>query len=174
MRRACRFRLRPTRKQEAALDACLEDTRQLYNAALEERREAWRMGCHRVTFYSQDAQLREIRAEDPERFGRWAFSCERAAIRRLDRAFQGFFRRVKAGEKPGYPRFKGRGWWDSIEWPAEKGGAAVGLRAAPHGHPGLPRGRGARPRAPAPGGQRSGQDHHRQAGGRALVRGAVV
>src|SRR6202012_1857010 len=57
------------------------------------------------------------------RYGRWSFSCERAAIRRLDEAFQGFFRRVKAGEKPGYPRFKGRGWWDSIEWPATKGGA---------------------------------------------------
>jgi putative transposase len=115
--------LRPTRRQEAALDACLEDTRQLYNAALEERREAWRMGHHKVTFYSQDAQLKEIRADDPERYGRWAFGCERAALRRLDRAFQGFFRRVKAGEKPGYPRFRGRGWWDSIEWTAEKGGA---------------------------------------------------
>ena len=122
MRRAYKFRLRPTRKQEAALDACLEDTRQLYNAALEERREAWRMGRHAVTFYSQDAQLREIRADDPERYGRWAFTCERAAIRRLDRAFQGFYRRVKAGQKPGYPRCKGRGWWDSIEWP-DKGGA---------------------------------------------------
>jgi putative transposase len=44
-------------KQEAALTACLEDTRQLYNAALEERREAWRMGHHKVTFYGQDAQL---------------------------------------------------------------------------------------------------------------------
>ena len=123
MRRSYKFRLRPTRKQEAALDACLEDTRQLYNAALEERRETWRMGRHQVTFYSQDAQLKEIRAEDPEQYGRWAFCCERAAIRRLDRAFQGFFRRVKAGEKPGYPQFKGRGWWDSIEWPAKKGGA---------------------------------------------------
>ena len=79
------------------------------------------MGRHRVTFYSQDAQLKEIRAADPERYGRWSFSCERAAIRRLDRAFLGFFRRVKAGEKPGYPRFKGRGWWDSVEWPAGNG-----------------------------------------------------
>jgi putative transposase len=122
VRRAYKFRLRPTRKQEAALDACLEDTRQLYNAALEERREAWRMGRHKITFYSQDAQLKEIRAEDAERYGRWAFTCERAAIRRLDEAFQGFFRRVKAGEKPGYPRFKGRGWWDSVEW-VEKSGA---------------------------------------------------
>jgi len=121
MRRAYKFVLRPTKKQEAALVACLEDTRQLYNAALEERREAWRMGRHLVTFYSQDAQLKEIRAADPERYGRWSFSCERAAVRRLDRAFQGFFRRGKAGDKPGYPRFKGRGWWDSIEWPAGHG-----------------------------------------------------
>jgi len=123
VRRTYKFRLRPTRQQAAALDACLEETRQLYNAALEERREAWRMGRHQVTLYSQDAQLKEIRAEDPKRYGRWAFACERAALRRLDHAFQGFFRRVKAGQKPGYPRFKGRGWWDSIEWPAEKAGA---------------------------------------------------
>jgi putative transposase len=121
VRRTYKFLLRPTRRQETALTACLEDTRQLYNAALEERREAWRMGHHKVTFYSQDAQLKEIRAEDPERYGRWAFTCERAAIRRLDRAFRAFFDRVKAAEKPGYPRFKGLGWWDSIEWPEGNG-----------------------------------------------------
>jgi putative transposase len=121
VRRSYKFLLRPTSKQSAALGACLEDTRQLYNAALEERREAWRMGRHRVTFYSQDAQLKEIRAQDPERYARWSFNCERAAIKRLDLAFQAFFRRVKAGEKPGYPRFKGRGWWDSVEWPAGNG-----------------------------------------------------
>jgi putative transposase len=78
---------------------------------------------HQVTFYSQDAQLKEIRAADPERYGRWSFTCERAAIKRLDRAYVAFFRRCAAGEKPGYPRFKGRGWWDSIEWPAKNGGA---------------------------------------------------
>jgi putative transposase len=120
-RRSYKFLLRPTRRQADALSACLEDTRQLYNAALEERREAWRRGGHRVTFYSQDAQLKEIRADSPDRYGRWSFTCERAAIRRLDRAFQGFFRRCAAREKPGYPRFKGRGWWDSIEWPANNG-----------------------------------------------------
>jgi putative transposase len=119
--RAYKFLLRPTGNQVAALEACLEDTRQLYNAALEERREAWRMGRHRVTFYSQDAQLKDIRAADPERYGRWAFTCEREAIRRLDRAFKAFFQRVKAGEKPGYPRFKGRGRWDSVEWPEGNG-----------------------------------------------------
>jgi putative transposase len=121
VRRSYKFRLRSTKRREAALAACLEDTRQLYNAALEERREAWRMGRHQVTFYSQDAQLKEIRTDDLERYGRWSFNCERAAIRRLDRAFQAFFDRVKAGQKPGYPRFKGRGWWDSIEWPQGNG-----------------------------------------------------
>jgi putative transposase len=59
------------------------------------------MSRHNVTFYSQDAQLKEIRADDPEQYGRWSFNCERAAIRRLDEAFQGFYRGVKAGEKPG-------------------------------------------------------------------------
>ena len=114
--RSYKFLLRPTSRQVRALEECLEDTRQLYNAALEERREAWRMGRKSVTFYSQGAQLKDIRADDPERYGRWAHSCERAAIRRLDRAFAEFFRRCKSGEKPGYPRFKGRGRWDSVEW----------------------------------------------------------
>lgn len=121
--RAYKFLLRPTAHQRAALEACLEDTRQLYNAALEERREAWRMQKASVTFHTQDAQLKEIRAADPKGVGRWAFVCERAAIRRLDRAFQAFYRRCKAGEKPGYPRFRGRGRFDSLEWQAEKGGA---------------------------------------------------
>src|SRR5215471_2676113 len=118
VRRSYKFRLRPTRKQEAALGACLEDTRQLYNAALKERREAWRMSKHRVTFYSQDAQLKDIRKADPEGQRRWAFSCQRATIRRLDRAFQAFYQRRKAGQKPGYPRFKGRSRFDSLEWEA--------------------------------------------------------
>jgi putative transposase len=121
VKRSYKFRLRPAGKQEDAFSACLDDTRQLYNAALEERREAWRMARRQVTFYSQDAQLKEIRAEDPERFARWSYNCERAAIRRLDHAFQAFFRRVKNGEKPGYPRFKRYGWWDSIEWPDNNG-----------------------------------------------------
>jgi putative transposase len=130
LRRSYKFLLRPTAHQRVALEACLEDTRQLYNAALEERREAWRMRKVSVSFYSQDAQLKEIRKADPERYGRWSFKCERAAIRRLDRAFQSFFRRVKAGEKPGYPRFKGRGWFDSVEW--TQSGSGCKWDSVPH------------------------------------------
>jgi putative transposase len=129
LRRSYKFLLRPTCKQVQALEACLEDTRQLYNAALEERREAWRMRRASVSFYSQDAQLKEIRAADLERYGRWAFKCERAAIKRLDRAFQAFYRRCKAGQKPGYPRFKGRNRWDSIEW---KNGDGCKWDSVPH------------------------------------------
>jgi putative transposase len=121
LRRSYKFLLRPTSKQVTALEACLEDTRQLYNAALEERRGAWRMGKRRITFYSQDAQLKDIRKDDPGGVGRWDFTCAREALRRLDQAFQGFFRRVKAGEAPGYPRFKGRGRWDSATWPTYGG-----------------------------------------------------
>ena len=117
MRRSYKFLLRPTAGQVVLLLALLEDLRQLYNAALEERREAWRMGRHRITYYDQSAQLPDIRSADPDSQGRWSAQSQQATLRRLDRAFQDFYRRCKAGGKPGYPRFKGRGWWDSIEWP---------------------------------------------------------
>ena len=149
MRRSYKFLLRPTSQQVAALEACLEDTRQLYNAALEERREAWRMGgtgsrstAGRPTQGHPRGRPGAVRA--------LGVQCEQAAIRRLDRAFQAFYRRVKAGEKPGYPRFKGRGWWDSIEWPSRQW-LQVGFGPASHGHPRLPDGHRPRPRAPAPG-----------------------
>jgi putative transposase len=123
VRRSFKFLLRPTARQDATLAACLEDHRQLYNAALEERREAWRMGKRRITFYGQSGQLPEIRAADTGGQGRWSAGSQQQTLRRLDKAFQAFFRRVKAGQKPGYPRFKGRGWFDSVEWPALKNGA---------------------------------------------------
>lgn len=143
VRRSYKFLLRPTAKQAAALAQCLEDNRQLYNAALEERREAWRMGRHSISFYDQDAQLKDIRRDDPDGQGRWAFNCQRATVRRLDHAFQAFYRRCKAGEKPGYPRFKGHGRFDSVTWPKDgdgcrwdsgQRGAAVRLRLLGIGH----------------------------------------
>jgi putative transposase len=53
----------------------------------------------------------------------WSFSSQQATLRRLNRAFAGFFRRAKAGGKPGYPRFKGPGRFDSVEWPKDGDGA---------------------------------------------------
>ena len=55
---------------------------------------------------------------DPDQ-ARWSFSSQQANLRRLDKAMTGFFRRVKAGRTPGYPRFKGAGWFDSVTWPKD-------------------------------------------------------
>ncbi|MEV0235700.1 transposase [Nonomuraea sp. NPDC050786] len=123
MRRSFTFLLRPTSRQAATLAACLEDHRQLYNAALEHRRAAYAKAGVTVRYGDQSAELKEIRKADPDGQGRWSAGSQQQTLRRLDKAFAAFFRRIKAGEKPGYPRFKGRGWFDTVEWPATKNGA---------------------------------------------------
>ena len=117
LRRSFKFLLRPTVGQEQALGEMLRDHASLYNAALENRRNSWRDRKLSVSYGAQSSQLSEIRAFDPERQGRWSFSSQQATLRRLDKAFQAFFRRVKAAETPGYPRFKGAGVFDTVTWP---------------------------------------------------------
>jgi putative transposase len=114
MRRAYKFRMRPTARQHIALAGCVEGHRELYNAALQERRDAWRASRTRIRYGDQSAQLKDIRRERPD-VAVWSFSSQQATLRRLDRAFDGFFRRVKAGRAPGYPRFKGAQRFDSVE-----------------------------------------------------------
>lgn len=115
MIRAYKFRMYPTSKQQDLLRAMLDDHRFLYNAALQERRDAWRRSRVGVRFTDQDAQLKYIRADDPD-YARWSASSLEQTLRRLDKAFQGFFRRVKASEKPpGYPRFRGAGYFDTVD-----------------------------------------------------------
>jgi len=100
----------------------LDDHRDLYNAALQERRDAYRHPSKTAIRYGdQSAQLKEIRAYDPDQ-ARWSFSSQQATLRRLNLAFAAFFRRVEAGGAPGYPRFKGAGWFDTVEWPKDGDG----------------------------------------------------
>jgi len=115
MRRAYKFRAYPTRRQEQHATAMLDAHRQLYNAALEERREAWRHGVT-IRYGDQSAQLREIRRADRDGQGRWSFTSQQQTLRRLDRAFQGFFQRVRAGHTAGYPRFKSAARWHSVDF----------------------------------------------------------
>jgi putative transposase len=115
MRRADKFRAYLTRRQEQHARAMLDAHRPLYNAALEERREAWRHGVT-VRYRDQSAQLTEIRQADPGGQGRWSFTSQQQTLRRLDRAFQGFFQRMRAGRKAGYPRFKSAARWDSVDF----------------------------------------------------------
>ncbi|TLX16861.1 RNA-guided endonuclease TnpB family protein [Rhizobium sp. MHM7A] len=113
-----RFKLAPTKAQYAALSQLCEDQRQLYNAALQERVEAWKKQQISITKLDQFNSLSEIRSFDrtyssvPSRLSRWTIS-------RVDDAFKGFFSRVKRGTKAGFPRFKPRSRWKSFgfsEW----------------------------------------------------------
>ncbi|WP_182877063.1 RNA-guided endonuclease InsQ/TnpB family protein [Microbispora sp. H10670] len=122
VRRSYKFLLRPTSKQAVALSACVEDHRQLYNAALEHRRTTYRKAGVSVRYGDQSGELKHIRADDPDGQGRWSFSSQQATLRRLDKAFAAFFARMKAGRTPGFPRFKGRGWFDTVEWPRDGDG----------------------------------------------------
>ena len=91
----------------------LRESARLYNAALEEWRWAYRAGVS-VTLYSQYRELTAIRAEDAF-WGNVSIHVGRGVLRRADRARKAFFRRVKAGEKPGYPRFKSSRRWHTVE-----------------------------------------------------------
>jgi putative transposase len=100
-------KLRPTPAQERALDEVLWRCRELYNAALEQRITAWQR-CHvSVSRYEQEAELKSIRAAFPEYEGIHSHILQ-DVLARLDRTYQAFFRRVRRGEKAGFPRFKGK------------------------------------------------------------------
>jgi putative transposase len=120
MRKSFKYRLYPNRRQTDALAALLEAHRALYNAALEHRRWSWQRGVS-VSYYDQSAELKDIRRED-EGLAACNFSSCQATLRRLDRAFRAFFRRVKAGESPGYPRFKGRDRFATVDFPSHGDG----------------------------------------------------
>lgn len=123
MIRAYKFLMRPTVGQRQALTEMLRDHCSLYNGALQERRDASRHASKTsVTYRMQSAQLKEIRAFDPDRQGRWSFSSQQATLRRLEKAMQAFFRRVKAGETPGCPRFRGGNRFDTVEFPKDGDG----------------------------------------------------
>ncbi|WP_026332596.1 RNA-guided endonuclease InsQ/TnpB family protein [Deinococcus apachensis] len=111
--RAFRYRLYPTKAQEAALLDTLRLTRELYNAALQERRDAHRKVGKSVSVYEQMRSLPEVKAVRPE-FKTVHAHVLQGVVTQLDRAFRGFFRRVKQGVTAGYPRFKGADRWDSF------------------------------------------------------------
>ena len=78
----------------------------LYNSALEERKNAWEKDRKSVSLYDQMKGLTRKRKADAKGLGSLSVKVERGMLFRLDRAYQAFFRRCKAGEKPGHPRFR--------------------------------------------------------------------
>jgi putative transposase len=120
VRRAFKFRAYPTRPQEHRAARLLADHCDLYNAALEERREAWRLRRASVSYDMQSAQLKEIRRADPHGQGRHSFTAQQQTLRRLNVAFAAFYARAKKG-KAGYPRFKPCGRFSLVGFVADDG-----------------------------------------------------
>jgi len=117
MRRAFRFRLYPTKVQAVAMAEAVETHRHLYNRALAERKTAYETEKRTVRYGEQSAHIKEDRVEN-EHLARTNFSSCQATLRRLDKAFQAFFRRSRAGDKAGYPRFRGQGRYHTVEFPS--------------------------------------------------------
>jgi putative transposase len=118
-RKSYKYKLKPTPKQARMLERTLMLCRHVYNAALGERREAWRMRGISVNYYQQKAELPDIREALPE-YGEVNSQVLQDVVLRVERAFQAFFRRVKAGERPGavgFPRFQGRNRYHSFTYP---------------------------------------------------------
>jgi putative transposase len=113
IRRTFKYRLYPTKRQVEMLVRSLDLCAELYNAALQERRDAWRLNRVTINFFGQCKQLSEIRRERPE-FAEMSFDVAADALKRVDRAFTAFFLRVRRGGTPGYPRFKPARRYDSI------------------------------------------------------------
>jgi putative transposase len=124
MFRAYKFRLEPNVNQARELEITLEAHRRLYNTCLEQRKLTYETEKRSISYFSQSAWFTQERITNP-RVSRLNVSSGEATIRRLDRAFQSFFRRVKAGQKPGYPRFKGSDRFDSWTYPHYGDGVKV-------------------------------------------------
>ncbi len=118
------YKLRPTPAQAAILTETVETCRHLYNHALSERKTAYQERGESIGFARQSASLPSLKRESPY-LPRVHSQVLQDVLHRVDRAFQAFFRRVKSGKKPGYPRFKGKGWYDSFAYPQWRNGVKL-------------------------------------------------
>jgi putative transposase len=113
LRKAFLYRLYPSHAQERLLDVTLETCRHFYNDCLAERKSAYQERGETIGKYDQLRRVKERKATNP-----WAKNVHshilQTVVHDLDKAFDAFFRRVKAGQKPGYPRFRGRNRWHSF------------------------------------------------------------
>jgi putative transposase len=96
----------------AILDSC----RWLYNQLLEQRKTLWETSKKGISLYVQQAGIPKLTIANPSLDDVYSQTKQNVAVR-IDLAFKAFFRRCKSGEKPGYPRFRGKGWYNSFTYP---------------------------------------------------------
>src|SRR5689334_21004979 len=118
MRKTFKYRLYPNKHQQRLLSQQFEEYRWLYNELLAARRDAWEQRQESLRLYDQQATLPALKAARPTLASVQSQVLQNVAVR-IDLAFQAFFRRVRGGEKPGYPRFRGKGRYDydSLTYP---------------------------------------------------------
>ncbi len=116
MPKTFQYRLYPNKQQRRLLDQQLEECRWLYNHLLAERRDAWEQRQESLRYYEQATNLPALKAERPMLASVHSQVLQNVVLR-LDLAFKAFFRRCTAGEQPGYPRFRGKGRYDSLTFP---------------------------------------------------------
>jgi len=120
VKRAYKLRAYPTRPQEGRVGRLLREHFDLYNAGLQERRDAWRMRRVSIRYGEQSAQLKDIRRDDPGGQGRHSFTAQQQTLRRLNVVFAAFYRRAKQG-RAGFPRFKPYHRFDTVSFVAGDG-----------------------------------------------------
>ena len=122
MRQSFKYRLYPNKSQQQRIDETLEHCRLLYNHLLAERKEAYAKSRKTLSYVAQANSFPARKQAIPALHAVHSQVLQDVA-KRLDKAFQAFFRRVKNGEKPGYPRFKSFGRDHSFTYP--QGGYAL-------------------------------------------------
>src|SRR5215831_12029152 len=131
------YRLMPTRAQHRSLERTLEMQRLLYNAALSERRGAWRLKEICITNFDQTKSLTAVRKDDPEGYGGLPVALSRWTLKRLDLACAAFFDRLKAKNgRAGFPRFRGMNGWRSFGFSEFCGIRLIGSKLRFKGMPG--------------------------------------
>jgi putative transposase len=113
MRKTMKYRLYPTKHQQRLLDDTLDTCRQVYNQTLAHRKEAWEQRQATLSLYETNAMLTQWMRECPA-LAQVHSQVLQNAQERVDLAYKAFFRRVKSGETPGFPRFRGPGRYDSF------------------------------------------------------------
>jgi len=130
MLRTYKYLLRPTVEQERGLEYLLGHARLIYNAALEQRITTYKDTGKGISYNAQWAHFRDLRNAQADMLGQLNASALQHNLRRLDKSFAAFFRRIKAGEKPGFPRFKNPNRFHSLEFTY---GDGCKLREETHG-----------------------------------------
>lgn len=114
MHRSYAVRLKVTKRQEKSLNSLLGELCELYNAALQERRDAWKVCRKRISYFDQTKELKELRFL-VEESRQYPACIQRDPLKRVKRAFDAYFNRLNSGNKVGYPRFKSKLQYNSFD-----------------------------------------------------------